>query len=236
MAHSGKSSCTVLNPLIAAAIACACMAAPAHAITLGQLDDFQDTMTGDWDNGGAAPGPENLGGGPLGAADRFMRINADGSGAGGKLTIFSRERWIGDYITPGVTAIEMDLRNFSSQSLSIRIAMKQSTSIAGAGYSSTVAYVLPNDGRWHRATFSLSSSALTRLGTIQGTLTDVLSGGENGAREFRILHSNNPSLGGSSITGQLGIDNIRAVPGPSAATLMALVGIIACRRHRRALV
>lgn len=204
----------------------------ASAIVIGQVDDFEDGLTSDWGNGGAAPQPVNALGGPGGAADRFMQVTADGSGSGGKLVVFSRDRWIGDYLSAGVTGIEMDLMNMSSQTLQIRLALKQSSSIAGAGFASTTAYALPNDGRWHRAVFPINSSSLTQVGTIQGTLADVLGGGESGMREIRIMHSNGISLNGSTITGQLGVDNIRAIPGPGSAAATALAFLFAARRRR----
>ena len=103
-------------------------ARPAHAITAGQLDTFQDGTTNDWTNGGLAPPITNIdGGGPGGAGDRYIQMTADGSGAGGRLTTFNNLQWSGDYISAAINTIEIDLLNQSAVDLSIRLAFRIDT-------------------------------------------------------------------------------------------------------------
>src|SRR2546430_5799154 len=75
----------------------------ARAVTLGQIDNFEDGTVANWGNGGTMQ-PMNIStGGPLGLNDNFMQITADGSGANGRLTVFNRTPWLCYYLTPGGT-------------------------------------------------------------------------------------------------------------------------------------
>ena len=217
---------------VPAALAAAILAAApshAHAVVVGQVDDFQDGTTQGWAIG-LPPGPVNIDtGGPLGAGDAFLRLSADGSADGGRLTSFNQAQWRGDYIAAGVDGIEMDLRNFTTQVLRIRIAFKVSASPGTPGFSTTVAYSLPADGEWHHAVFPISTATMTRIGSTTLDLNTLLQN----PVELRILHSTNPSLGGSNIVGQLGIDNIRAIPTPAGAALLPLAALAAFTRRRR---
>ena len=85
--------------------------AAARAVIVGQNDTFQDGTTANWTNGGTPPANVSTAG-PGGAGDRFMELTADGSGSNGRLTAFNRSQWLGDYISAGVTEIDMDLNNF----------------------------------------------------------------------------------------------------------------------------
>lgn len=206
-------------------------ASDAQVIRLGQVDTFGPDNTENWGNGGPAPSPQALTGGPGGSSDHYLRITSDGSGAGGKLTVFNRAQWVGSYLAEGVTAIEMDLRNFSATTLQIRLGFKQDSGFSAPGYSSATPFLLPNDGQWHRAVFPLVESAFTPI-QAPGPFANVLSGMALG--EVRILHATTPSLTGSNITGGLGIDNIRAIPSPGAAGVLLLGGAgLMLRRRRR---
>lgn len=202
-------------------------AGSAHAmVTLGQVDDFQAGNSAFW-GGGTGPLVEDNGG-PGGAGDKFLKQTADGSGSGGKLSMYNHDQWLGDYLTAGVTAIEMDLKNFSAQSLSMRIAFKEGLGPTAPGYVSATAFTVPNDGAWHHAVFTLQSGNFATIGSPSSF--DGMIGGL--VQEFRILHSTTPLLTGTNIVGALGVDNIRAIPAPGAGGL-ALAGLVAGLRRRR---
>lgn len=215
-----------LLALVVASVGAGSAGSARATVVLGQVDDFQAGTSALW-GGGSGPLVQDNGG-PAGAGDRFLQQTADGSGSGGKLSMYNHDQWIGDYTTAGVTAIEMDLKNFSTQSLSMRIAFKEGLGPSAPGYSFTTAITLPNDGDWHHAVFSLDAAKFTTIGApspFAGIMGGLM-------QEFRILHSTTPSLSGNNITGSVGVDNIRAIPSPGAGSL-ALAGVLAGRRRRR---
>lgn len=189
----------------------------AQALVLGQMDDFQ-TGAQNWANGSGA-GNIALGG-PAGTNDPFLNLVADGSGSLGKLTIFNRSQWVGDYISSGVTQIEMDLKDFGTNpaTLSIRLSFKATTSGSSPGYLSTTPFILSNDGLWHHATFQITSADMTAIGG-PAAFASLMSA----PAEFRILNEVGvTNLDGDPVISQLGIDNIQAVPEPT------LVGLLTC--------
>src|SRR4051794_2823574 len=121
MATISKLMITAVGFLVAAE------ATPARAaIVRGQVDDFEDGILGGWQNGGNTnpnPAANVASGGPAGATDNFMRITADGSGAGGKLVAFNTAQWAGDYLGVGVDAIRMQLNNTGATGLSVRLIL-----------------------------------------------------------------------------------------------------------------
>jgi hypothetical protein len=193
---------------------------------LGQIDTFTSGTSAFW-TGGAGPTVIDNGG-PLGTGDRYLEQSADGVGSGGKLSMYNREQWLGDYLSQGVTAIAMDLKNFTTGPLSMRIAFKTGSGPSAPGYSS-VPVVVPADGQWHHAIFTLDPSRFTAIG---GPVAfDSVIGGL--AQEFRILHSTSASLTGTTITGRFGADNITAIPAPSAGAVLLGGASLAGLRRRR---
>lgn len=200
----------------------------AHAVTLAQIDDFEDGSTQNW--GGASP--QNIPtGGPLGLNDNYFEITATSGSSGGKLTTHNRTQWLGDYLAAGVTEIAMDLKGFSSPgsaNLSIRFAFKTGTGSGDPGYVSTTAFSLPIDGLWHHAVFSLAD--MTAVGS-PAPLNTVLAG----PAEVRILHAAaDNTVHGDNIVGKFGVDNIQAAPEPTTTGLLALgMGAWLLRRRAR---
>jgi len=208
----------------------------AHGITIDQLDDFESGSVLNWGNGGPAPDPQNSAdGGPLGTGDNFLRVSSDGTGAAGKLTTFNRVQWAGaadgvdNYVAAGITMIEMDLKNLGASALTIRLAFKTGTGQLDPGYVSTTGFSLAVGSDWQHATFLLSD--MNAANGSPGSLNSVLSN----PAEMRILHSVRPdTVHGDNMIGTLGIDNIRAVPEPASAGLVALgLGAITLRRRFR---
>lgn len=223
-----KTLCRSLTILFAAAtVLCS---HSANAITLGELDDFQGGTTENWANGGPATDPTNVAtGGPAGVGDRFMQMTSDGAGAGGRLTVFNRNQWIGNYNTAAVTQIELDLKNFGASPLEIRLSFKTNTTAGSSGYVSTTAFSISNDGLWHHAIFDLSD--LTGIGGPAALATFF-----NNPAEMRILHSALPNtVHGDDIVATLGVDNVQAVPEPGSALLCGFgaAALLLRRRQKR---
>ncbi len=197
---------------------------PAQAISPGQLDDFQDGTTQNWTNGGApgAPPVVNVDGGPGGPGDRYIQVTSVEEPPGDRLTTFNRDQWLGDYIATGVTAIEMDLLNMSDVTLSIRIAFKAELSPSSPGYLSQAIVLAPGSG-WQHMVFSLAEADLIPIGAPP----DYNSFFSSGIVETRIINEmGDTNLNGDIVIGQLGIDNIHAVPEPSSFAL-GVLGLMA---------
>ena len=188
---------------------------------IGQIDDFQDGTTQNWTNGNIPPAPpvvNILDGGPGGAGDHYIQVTSvGGNGAGNRLTAFNRDQWLGDYLGQGVTAIEMDLKNFGDTQLSIRIAFKQEIGPGVPGYVSQAFTVDPGTG-WQHVVFSLSMAAMIPINSPFDYNTFFSGNFE----EVRIINAVNPDLNGEPIVAQIGIDNIHAVPEPSVLALAGL--------------
>ena len=212
------------------------IAGSAHGIVLGQIDDFQDGTTQSWANGGAgAPPVLNVDtGGPGGAGDHFMEFSSVGGGGAGRfLTVFNLSQWLGNYIAAGVSAVEMDLRNLGSVNLTIRLAFKDGQGPGAAGYLSQ-GFSLAAGGGWQHFVFAINQATLTPVNN-PAAFNDFFS---TGLGETRIINEAGTSnLNGDVVVGELGVDNIHAVPEPSAAVLTSVGGLlafIAARRRNRA--
>ncbi len=209
---------------VACAAALALIPWGAQAITFGQLDDFQDGSTQGWGSGAAnAAPPVNVGsGGPAGAGDGYLLVTATGvRGPGGKLVTLSGPAWTGNYLAAGVSGIVMDVANFGSTDLSLRLYLLGE---AGASAVSLQPFVLPAGSGWAHAFFDLSPAALS--GDAADALANVTS--------LRLFHGPDAFYPGTDIAARLGVDNIGAVPEPAPALLLA-AGLVAVawRRRRR---
>ena len=201
--------------------------AASAGIVAGQIDTFQNGTPANWTNGHQT-GPQVVAtGGPAGAGDRYIRVDANGlGGAGSRMVIFNRSQWTGNFTAAHVSAVDMDLKNLSTVALPMRIVIANDSS--EAGWTTTNAFSLPADGNWHHAEFQLSSSAMTPLPGAPTLATTLASVGQ-----FRILSTSSPKWEGDSITASIGIDNIAAVAVPepicSGAVILA-AGLLARRR------
>src|ERR1043166_2795645 len=196
-------------------LALLCLVAPftVRALTLGQVDDFQDGSSQNWQTG---VGPINnvANGGPTGAGDHYVQYTSTGTGgADSRMVIFNIAQWQGNYSGAEITGIAMDLNNFSQQPLSMRIAFFVNQS---AGYGATMPFSLAANSGWQHTTFPLAASNFTAIGS-PGSFSTLLS---NFTGQFRILSSGAPSLQGDVITDTLGIDNIQAIPEPSTLVMV----------------
>ena len=199
--------------------------ADSAVISPGQTSTFSASADG-WANGSAADPELVPNGGLAGAGDGFLRITSDGSGAGGRLTIFNRTEWAGDF--SGVTGFTADFANLGSTPLVIRISLRSSTSGA-TGYVTSDSISLPADGVWRQASFSFSSLVgIAGPPALPGFLASV--------SEMRVFHAPLPdTTQGNTVTAQLGMDNLRAVPEPGTGLFLAgtAAGILLRRRKSR---
>src|SRR5574340_117494 len=82
------------------------------ALTIGQIDTFEDGATQGWHVPGPSPVPpvNEPNGGPAGAGDAFLRVTATGgNGPGSKLSVMNASQWTGNYLASGITSIRMDV-------------------------------------------------------------------------------------------------------------------------------
>lgn len=190
----------------------------AHAVTSGQIDTFEDGTPMAWEEGPISPNPPvNVPtGGPAGAGDHYLSNSSSGEFAapGGKMTMNNLGQWTGDYVAAGVTSLRMEVANFGSTPLYIRVALQ---GISGQ-YCSTLPFVLPADGQWRTATFGLNASELTAV-ALNVPLSTLLTN----ITMLRVLSAQSgPSFHGDEVAGVLGVDNLRANV-PSAVDEAALV-------------
>lgn len=189
----------------------------------GLTADFQDSTTNGWQG----PNVFNTGsGGPTGANDKFLGVTSDGSGQGGRLATYNTGDWLGNYQSAGVTSITMMIKNFNTVSLEMRIVLFDA--VSHARWTSTTPAIIAANAGWNTATFSLAESDLTR---VQGTSSyqDVITNVER----LMIRHdAGTPSAGGTAITGEMGIDNIQAVPEPTTIATLTL-GTLALLRRKK---
>ena len=180
----------------------------ARAITLGQIDDFEDGTVLGWREGGPSPNDPFpvASGGPSGPGDGYLENRSSGFfGAGSRMVMFNTSSWSGDWNDEGIQKITAHMANFGATDLFMRIAIQGD----GTGrYSSTDAVVLPADGLWREVTFGVSTSDLTLIGGAS-SLDQVLAS----VSILRILSARfGPNWVGDAVVGDLGVDNIRAVP------------------------
>jgi hypothetical protein len=207
------------NTLAAFSFAAA-LCSSAQAITLGQVDDFQDGTLQAWDGG---PWMNNIpNGGPNGAGDRYLEVESrGGSGPGSRLATYNTLQWSGNYTAAGVKTVEMHLKNMSSQSIHMRAV------IFGPGqatqWTSSTAVIIPANSDWVRVSFILSPSTMVRVAGSDSFATCMAD-----VTRFMIRHNVNASSGGDPFVGFMGVDNVTAVAGPTVFpnALLMLTGFV----------
>jgi hypothetical protein len=196
-------------------------------VTIGQIDTFEDGTTQNWlinllgMGGSPAAPPANIpSGGPGGVDDNYLLLTAvGGAGAGSRLTVINISQWTGDYITAGINAIEMDLNNFSSTDLSLRLLFEDPLTGPPTNLAfSTAAISIPAGGGWTSVVFPIMPSDLTAgLGSVTNALTNTTA--------IRIFHNPAADFPGPAVVASLGVDNIEALsstPVPEPATMLLL--------------
>jgi hypothetical protein len=212
---------------VAAVVLCAgpALASP----TLNEGNDFEMGTLQGWATVTGAPQPESVNSG--GNPDRFLRVTANGTGgAGGRLVAFNRSnRWTGNYKSANVGAVTIDLKNFGTAPLSMRLAFEET---GGTWYAATNAFTVPADNAWHSTRFDLLASNFT---PVEGATP--FDTGMTRVREFRVLHAADADYKGDVIASSFGMDNLLAVvpePGTAALAAVAAAGTLLRRARRRA--
>ena len=202
-------------------------ATSAFGVVIGQVDTFQGGLD-NWQGGvgGFSVAPT---GGPAGAGDQYLQLSSGALPLPPRLAGFNDSQWLGNFTAAGVTAVAMDLLNTGTTSLSMRVAIREAAGGSTTpGYASTNPFILPADGQWHHAVFDLDAASLTGFNSPQPLATDLAN-----VKDFRILESAAPSGVGDMVTAQVGVDNVTAVPEPSALALLAIALPFVWRRTRR---
>jgi hypothetical protein len=212
--------------LLALALACAPLASA--QISLGHVDDFQDGSLMNWQSGATLNNIAN--GGPMGAGDRFLKIDSDGgSGPGSRLGAFNSDQWGGNWIAAGVDSVTGWFNNLGQTDLHLRITFFRFPGDQ-TRWTSTNAQTLAAGSGWTQMTFSAKEADLTQ---VMGTLdyNTVLSG----VSRFMIRHQSGlPNAEGDPIVGSMGMDNITAVPEPATVLTIALgLSALAARKRKK---
>ncbi|MFN4942588.1 MAG: hypothetical protein ACK5G9_02205 [Akkermansiaceae bacterium] len=224
-----SSSVAQIGSLAIIATTMLAFSSAAFAITLSNPDTFTSSLD-NWQKGQSNPTYLSViaNGGPAGVGDSYMQSVADGAGSFSRLTVFNQSQWNSNYVSDGVTSIRMDLLNSGSTPLELRLGLRNS---AGVGYISTTSFLLATGGNWHSADFPVTEAALTAVGT-PGDFSSFLSNGF----ALRILHATTTAnLNGDAVVGTLGVDNVTAIPEPSAAILVGMSGFVLVAAARRRL-
>ena len=117
----------------------------------------------------------------------------------------------------------MDLNNLGATNLEIRLYLENPQGGPPTDEAISTGFFLPAGSGWQKATFS--GSGLTALnGNINTLLGDVTA--------IRILHNTSAGFPPVAVAASLGVDNITAIPEPSAGLLVA-AGIAMIARRRR---
>src|SRR5688572_10674144 len=172
----------------------ACLAAAGSAISLGQVDTFEDETSMGWGHPQTHQ-PENIStGGPRGVDDNYLRFAGGLVGWPQHLAMFNQAQWIGNWVTAGVTVVEAHVKNEGPGTVHLR-AVWHGQQLSR--WTSTVAVVLPPDNTWYKVAFPCREADLTR---VLGTETYAQVFGN--LERFMIRHdASTPSSGGSAPEG-----------------------------------
>jgi PEP-CTERM motif len=212
---------------------------PSKAVTIGQVDTFEDGTALGWFVPAPSPNPpgNESTGGPAGAGDAFLMLTANGQpSAGGRLSVLNETQWSGNYLAAGVGLIQMNLYNFGPSDLYLRLLFEDLPPASGSppinlALSAQAVFVPANSG-WMTAYFPITPADL--IMETYGTVTGALSETDT----LRIFHNPDPFFPGPGVgippvNAALGVDNITAVvPVPATMFLLGsgLAGLLVLRK------
>jgi hypothetical protein len=206
----------------AALLATVLGAGDAFALSIGQVDTFEDGTTQNWGVsvlGAPHPAPPaNINtGGPAGAGDNYLQLTSvGGAGPGSRLTAFNfGSQWAGDYTDAGISLIRLDVNNLGNTDLALRLeflVLDQTGNPQHLAISTNAVALNANSG-WQSIAFPILS---TDLFSLAGSVEAALAGNQ----ALRIFHNPLQGFPGPANVAILGIDNIAAVPIPPALWLL----------------
>lgn len=222
----------------------------AHALSIGQTDDFQSGTTQGWTSGVPNPFPPITmpDGGPAGAGDAYllMRSLGEPEGPGARLVAFNLDQWAGNYTSAGIASITLAAFNLGTSDLFLRLMFMDPTAGPPTNVAvSTEAVFLPGGSGWTPVTFPVLASDLTAL---LGNADAVLSN----TTVLRLFHGIDTGFPPQPVGALLGVDNICAlgadgdasacgnggtpVPEPGALALLGvgMLGLMIGRRRSTA--
>ena len=212
------------------------MAHPAHALEVGQRDDFQDGTTQGWEAGAFQSGPAGQCPRRRAEIDIFEVTSRGGQGPGSRLSVFNIDRqWAGDYLDAGITALSARVANFGDTDVDLRLLLadpQEEGQIPANVAVTTEAVHLSAGSGWIDAVFSIAPEDLT---VVEGDIDTLLAG----VTELRLFHNPAPDFppppeGPPTIAATVGVDNITAIPEPATLLLLAAgAGELIRRRRRR---
>lgn len=199
-----------VGPLVSLAF----LAAPAQAVTLGQIETF-DSGEAMWSGSSWASS-----GGPAGANDAYLVAGSNLWESG----IYALTRtWDGDYVAAGIDAVEADLINLGTTDLNIRLYFyTASPSLTGRFVSIPSFGLAPGQG-WQHVRFGLSSSEMTPDPFAALHVVSAIG----------FAHQLSPTeIGATPAIGMFGIDNITLVPEPASPGLLLGLATLWARARR----
>lgn len=221
---------SILLLTVAVSMGPAQLAMAATPIPWGQLDDFEDGTFENWTGNSIL---QNIStGGPNGTGDHYLRVTSATTPEDSEnrhLGIKNFSQWGGqwfsnaigkDYLANDITAIAMDLQNFGPDTLYLRLTL---TGNHAPRYGSTHAVELLPDGQWHHVMFGLTEDDMTYVsgsGTLNNTLSDMARWVLHHDPEGPSAHAGHDDVYPRDVDAVLGVDNIMAVPEPSALMLL----------------
>lgn len=150
-----------------------------------------------------------------------LKYTTDAVATGGRFLIINSAQWSGDYATSGVTGISAVAKNEGGVALAMRLLLEG----PGGNFFSLTPSTLAVGGDWQTIHFPISATDLTGGEDLGNTLAAV--------NQIRIFHNPDASFPGPFADAAMSIDNIRAVPEPSAGPLLLGAGILFLIRELR---
>jgi hypothetical protein len=180
------------------------VAASAPAITLGQIDTFEDGTIQNWLGDMTTPPANVATGGPRGVDDNYVRVVSGVVGAAPHNAMYNQLQWSGDWLGAGVNVVEVHVKNDGPEAVNLRAVW---IGQFGTRLTSTIAVPVPADGVWYKIAFPCRQSDLTNVLPGGETYAEVMSDVER----FMLRHdAGTPSSGGSPVEAIVGYDNIEA--------------------------
>jgi hypothetical protein len=236
---------------IAMAVALTSAAHAAHVIPIGLLSDFQGGTIENWDSQTTLTNIAT--GGPDGAGDRYLEVIPIPPPAGpGRLGIVERCHWgsgapycvpaigpddLADYVTNGITAIAMDLKNFGPDTVYIGLIITGNFDTCGRFTTANPAILTAGSG-WQHVVFNLSEPDLIEAWAPNPPPNPDLAGCLARMKRLGIHHEPDPANWEpdtvAPVDAILGVDNVETLPEPTQLLMLtAGSGLLALLWRRR---